>query len=33
MTDVTEALTVVLLLLGIALGLTFLVAVFRDLRR
>ena len=33
MTDVTEALTVVLLLLGIALGLTFLFAVFRDLRR
>lgn len=33
MTDVTEALTVVLLLLGIALGLTFLFAVFRDLHR
>jgi len=33
MTDVTEALTVALLVLGIALGLTFLFAVFRDLRR
>jgi hypothetical protein len=33
MRDVTEALTVVLLLVGIALGLTFLFAVFRDLHR
>ena len=33
MNDVTEALTVVLLVLGIALGLTFLFAVFRDLHR
>ena len=33
MNDVTEALTVVLLVLGIALGLTFLFAVWRDLRR
>jgi len=33
MNGVTEALTVVLLLLGIALGLTFLFAVFRDLHR
>jgi hypothetical protein len=29
----TEGLTVVLLLLGLALGFTFLLAVFRDLWR
>jgi len=33
MNDVAEALLVVLLVLGIALGLTFLFAVFWDLRR
>jgi len=33
MNGVAEALMVVLLLLGIALGFTFLFAVFRDLHR
>jgi hypothetical protein len=30
---IEEGLTVVVLLLGIAMGVTFLIAVFRDLRR
>ena len=33
MNDVAEALMVLMLVLGIALGFTFLFAVFRDLRR
>jgi hypothetical protein len=33
MKDVVEALTVAILVLGLALGFTFLFAVFRDLRR
>jgi hypothetical protein len=31
--EVAEALTVAMLVLGLALGFTFLFAVFRDLRR
>jgi hypothetical protein len=30
---IEEGLTVVVFLLGIAMGVTFLIAVFRDLRR
>ena len=33
MNDAAEALMVALLLLGLALGFTYLFAVFRDLRR
>ena len=33
MNEVEEILTVLLLVLGLALGFTFLFAVFRDLRR
>jgi len=33
MNEIAEALTVVMLVLGLALGFTFLFAVFRDLRR
>jgi hypothetical protein len=33
MKDVVEALTVAILVLGLALGFTFLFAVWRDLRR
>jgi hypothetical protein len=33
MNDVAEALMVVMLVLGLALGFTFLFAVLRDLRR
>jgi hypothetical protein len=33
MNDVAEALMVAMLVLGLALGFTFLFAVFRDLRR
>ncbi len=33
MKELEEVLTVVLLVLGLALGFTFLFAVFRDLRR
>jgi hypothetical protein len=33
MNEVAEALMVAMLILGLALGFTFLFAVFRDLRR
>jgi hypothetical protein len=33
MTELEEVLTVLILVLGLALGFTFLFAVFRDLRR
>jgi len=33
MTELEEVLTVLILALGLALGFTFLFAVFRDLRR
>jgi hypothetical protein len=33
MNDIAEALMIVMLVLGLALGFTFLFAVFKDLRR